>query len=161
MKRIEITKALLKNLTSRQKLELLHKELTREKNSEDRKQILNLISAVKREQRLLRDSIKQFESKRPQEKKQEIKEEEQEVQAEPLEEIIEEESQNIQPQENNKIEMYGLEKANIEYLAPVERKKQQYQTEATTFSHERFTGEGRKKLKKQEEESHRRHYTVK
>ena len=141
MKRIERTS--LKNLTPKQKLEFLNEKLNKEKNKEKKNEIKNLITIIKQEQALLRESIRQFESRRPPETTERRQEEPQEKQAEPLEEIIEEEAPP--PQETKPTEIYGLGTPRDKYLSPDERKKDEYKFQPD-LSRDRFTLEEQQNL---------------
>ncbi len=122
-------KDLLKNLTPRQKLDVLE-PLLKEKKGKENEQILTLIEEIKDEQRLIEESIKLLESKKSQEKKEES----------PLENIVEQEVIQAQQKkeetplqlygtEKKPEEIYGLEKLETKYLSPEARKQQEYKSE--------------------------------
>ena len=150
----------LKNLTPQQKIEFLQSKIENKKNKKSKKRILALIKEAKQEQKLLEETIRNFQKVTPITEKKE----------EPLEAIVEEAvtSQTKKEEKPSQLygaqpkpeDIYGLERLESKYLSNEERTKEKYQAEPSGFSMARFTEEERKKLKKQEEDISRRHYKV-
>ena len=118
MKNIQDT---LKNLTPIQKLEILDKELEKAKSKKDKDQIKTLISGVKREQSVLEESLRQLETKKQEEPKEEHLEQ---IVEETAEEQPKGEKKDTKPGDlygvqssNNVKALYGVEKLENKYLS--------------------------------------------
>jgi len=136
----------LKGLTPQQRLEFLETTLEKEKNNKNKKQILTLIKETKKEQTLLEETIRQFESRKPLE----------EEKAEPLETMVEEEVAaqiqtkkqeqpgqlyGLQPTQSKPEDMYGAEKIQTKYISPERRKDSEYKSQPEFPSGARLTRE--------------------